>query len=131
MKDFQYEETEEGSGQGSCCSPVISNVYMHYVLVKWFKESIEPRLKGYGGLVVYADDFVACFQYKEEAERFYELLKKRMKRVGMSLEENKTRLIEFGRYAEQRCRKEGKSRKHSHIWALHTTVRKAGTEDSA
>lgn len=108
MKDFQYEETEEGSGQGSCCSPVISNVYMHYVLVKWFKESIEPRLKGYGGLVVYADDFVACFQYKEEAERFYELLKKRMRRVGMSLEENKTRLIEFGRYAEQRCRKEGR-----------------------
>lgn len=108
MKDFQYEETEEGSGQGSVCSPIISNVYMHYVLVKWFKESIEPRLRGYGGLVVYADDFVACFQYKEEAERFYELLKKRMKRVGMSLEENKTRLIEFGRYAEERCRKEGK-----------------------
>lgn len=68
MKDFQYEETEEGSGQGSVCSPIISNVYMHYVLVKWFKESIEPRLRGYGGLVVYADDFVACFQYKEEAE---------------------------------------------------------------
>lgn len=108
MKDFQYEETEEGSGQGSVCSPIISNVYMHYVLVKWFKESIEPRLRGYGGLVVYADDFVACFQYKEEAERFNELLKKRMKRVGMSLEENKTRLIEFGRYAEERCRKEGK-----------------------
>lgn len=108
MKDFQYEETEEGSGQGSVCSPIISNVYMHYVLVKWFKESIEPRLRGYGGLVVYADDFVACFQYKEEAERFNELLKKRMKGVGMSLEENKTRLIEFGRYAEERCRKEGK-----------------------
>lgn len=48
---------------------------MHYVLVWWFKERIEPKLKGYGGLVVYADDFVACFQNKEEAEEFYKHLK--------------------------------------------------------
>lgn len=99
MKDYQYEKTEEGSGQGSVCSPIIANIYMHYVLVWWFKECIQPRLKGYGGLVVYADDFVCCFQYKEEAERFYEQLKSRMEHFGMTLEESKTRLIEFGRYA--------------------------------
>lgn len=108
MKDFQYESTEEGSGQGSCCSPIIANVYMHYVLVWWFKECIKPRLKGYAGLVVYADDFVVSFEYKEEAERFYELLKRRMKRFGMNLEENKTRLIEFGRDAVESRRKIGK-----------------------
>ena len=55
MKDYQYEETGEGSGQGSVCSPVIANIYMHYVLVWWFKEKIVPLMKGYAGLVVYAD----------------------------------------------------------------------------
>ena len=52
MKDYQYEETEEGSGQGSVCSPVIANIYMHYVLVWWFKEKIRPFMKGYSRLVV-------------------------------------------------------------------------------
>lgn len=101
MKDYQYEETEEGSGQGSVCSPVIANIYMHYVLVWWFKEKIRPIMKGYAGLVVYADDFVGCFQYKSDAEMFYEHLKRRMKHFGLKLEESKTRLIEFGRFAER------------------------------
>lgn len=110
IKDFAYEDTEEGSGQGSVCSPILANIYMHYILVWWFEECIVPRLKGYGGLVVYADDFVVCFQYKEEAELFYELLKKRMKIFGLEMEESKTRLIEFGRMAEQnrKARGEGK-----------------------
>jgi len=55
MKDYLFEETEEGSGQGSVCSPIIANIYMHYVLVWWFKEKIQPRLRGFSGLVVYAD----------------------------------------------------------------------------
>ena len=55
MKDFVYEETEEGSGQGSICSPILANIYMHYVLVWWFKERIQPRMRGFAGLVVYAD----------------------------------------------------------------------------
>ena len=108
IENYEYEETEEGSEQGSVCSPVIANIYMHYVLVWWFRERIEPMLKGYGGLVVYADDFVACFQYKEEAEEFYRHLKGRMEHFGMTLEESKTRLIEFGRYAEERCGKKGR-----------------------
>ena len=108
MENYQYEETEKGSGQGSVCSPVIANIYMHYVLVWWFKECIQPKLKGYGGLIVYADDFVACFQYKEEAEEFYKHLKNRMEHFGMTLEENKSSLIEFGRYAEKKCKREGR-----------------------
>lgn len=98
----------EGSGQGSVCSPVISCVYMHYVLVWWFKEVITPKLKGYAGIVVYADDFVVTFQYKTDAEWFYEHLKHRMEYFGLSLEEEKSRLIEFGRYAKARCQKLGK-----------------------
>ena len=107
MKEYQYEETEEGSGQGSVCSPIIANIYMHYVLLWWFKERIQPTLRGYAGIIVYADDFVCCFENKEEAEEFYERLKHRMKHFGLELEESKSRLIEFGRYAEEKSRANG------------------------
>lgn len=107
MEDYQCSPTEEGAGQGSVCSPVIANIYMHYVLVWWFNEQIKPWAKGYCGLVVYADDFVVCFQHKEEAEYFYEHLIKRMKHFGLRLEEEKSRLIEFGRYAQENAEKRG------------------------
>ena len=107
MKDFKYEATEEGSGQGSVCSPILANLYMHYVLLWWFKERIQPHMKGYSGIVVYADDFVVCFQYKEDAQRFYGLLKRRMGSFGLTLEEEKSRLIEFGRYAQENCARKG------------------------
>ena len=107
MNNYEFEATEEGSGQGSVCSPIISCIYMHYVLIWWFKEVVTPMLKGYAGLVVYADDFVVTFQYKSDAVWFYEHLKHRMGHFGLSLEEEKSRLIEFGRYAKERCSKSG------------------------
>ena len=107
VEDYQIAEVEEGAGQGSVCSPVLANIYMHYVLVWWFKEIVQPRLSGFSGLVVYADDFVVCFQYKEDAERFYKALKARMATFGLQLEEEKTRLIEFGRFAAEDRRKRG------------------------
>lgn len=105
MEEFDFEETEEGSGQGSVCSPTIANIYMHYVLLWWFKERIQPNLKGFTGIVVYADDFVVTFQHKNEAEWFYNRLKRRMGNFGLQMEEEKTRLIEFGRFAEQNSQK--------------------------
>ena len=107
LNNYEYEATEEGSGQGSVCSPIISCIYMHYVLVWWFKEVVRPKLRGYAGLVVYADDFVVTFQFKSDAEWFYEHLKNRMEHFGLSLEENKSRLIEFGRFAKERSAKQG------------------------
>lgn len=107
MENYRYEATEEGSGQGSVCSPIIANIYMHYVLLWWFKEVIQPNLRGYSGIIVYADDFVVCFQYKEEAERFYERLRHRMKHFGLNLEEEKSRLLEFGRFAQRDAEKRG------------------------
>lgn len=107
MKEYQFEKTEQGSGQGSVCSPIIANIYMHYVLIWWFKEKATLQLAGYGDLIVYADDFVCCFQHKLEAERFYERLKHRMEYFGLKLEEDKSRLIEFGRFAEQNRRRRG------------------------
>lgn len=107
MEDFQFEPTEEGSGQGSVCSPVIANIYMHYVLAWWFEEKIKSNMRGYCDLIIYADDFVATFQYKSEAEEFYERLKRRMGYFGLSLEEEKSRLIEFGRYARENGARRG------------------------
>ena len=121
IEDFQCEESEEESGQGSVCSPVIANIYMRYVLVWWFKEKIQPNLKGFSGLVVYADDFVCCFQYKAEAEQFYRRLSKRMENFGLELEMSKSRLIEFGRYAEEnrKCRGEGKPETFTFLGLTH------------
>ena len=110
MKDYVFEETEEGSGQGSVCSPILANIYMHYVLVWWFKEKVQPKARGFCGLVVYADDFVVCFQYKDEAELFYKKLGDRMEHFGLNLEKEKSRLIKFGKYAE-RDMKNWKNRK--------------------
>ena len=74
---------------------------MHYVLLWWFKERIQPTLRGFAGIVVYADDFVVTFEHKDEAECFYNRLKRRMGYFGLQMEEEKSRLIEFGRFAEQ------------------------------
>ena len=121
MKDYLFEETEEGSGQGSVCSPIIANIYMHYVLVWWFKEKIQPRLRGFSGLVVYADDFVVCFQHRSEAKIFYEHLKKRMAFFGLEMEESKTRLINFGRFAtiNRRDKGEGKPETFTFLGFTH------------
>lgn len=108
LKDGEFYTDDFGAGQGSVCSPIIANIYMHYVLVWWFNERIKPLMKGYCDVIVYADDFVCCFQYKEEAEAFCELLKKRMNNFGLSLEEDKTRLICFGRFSEENFAKIGK-----------------------
>ncbi len=77
------------------------------MLVWWFKERYSPLIKGYAGLVVYADDFVVCFQHKNEAEEFLKHLRNRMVHYGPRLQEEKTRLIEFGRFAEGNARRRG------------------------
>jgi len=80
------------------------------VLAWWFEEKIKPDAKGFCDLVIYADDFVICFQYKDEAERFYERLKRRMGNFGLNLEEEKSRLIEFGRFASENRKKRGQGK---------------------
>ena len=110
MKDFQWEPSLTGSGQGSVCSPVIANIYMYYVLAWWFEMNVRPFMRGNSGLVIYADDFVACFQYKDEAEKFYRALIRRLGRFGLSLAEEKSRLIEFGWFAEENRRKRGEGK---------------------
>jgi group II intron reverse transcriptase/maturase len=109
-EEGKYKETYAGTAQGSGCSPVLANIYMHYVLVLWFYKKVKPQFRGYCDIVIYADDFVCCFQYKKKAEQFYEMLKERFGMFGLKLEESKSRLIEFGRFAEANRKRRGEGK---------------------
>jgi len=107
MADGAYEESEIGTPQGGSISVLLSNLYLHYVLDLWFEKAIKPRLKGECYLIRYIDDFIVCFQYKRDAERFVDVLEKRLSKFSLDLEPNKTRLIEFGKCAERNARARG------------------------
>jgi hypothetical protein len=79
---------------------LLGNVYLHYVLDRWFEREVRPRLKGRSCLIRYADDFIIGFEHREDAERVMAVLGKRMQRYGLSLHPDKTRLLPFGRPAE-------------------------------
>jgi len=100
MEDGKHLEKELGTPQGGCASAILANVYLHYVLDNWFVWEVQKgRFRGEAYLTRYADDFVACFQYKDDAERFYNQLGERLGKFGLSLADEKTRILEFGRYA--------------------------------
>ena len=92
-----YAEPETGTAQGSVLSPMLGNIYLHYVLDVWFEREVKPRLRGEAHLVRYADDFVITFERKDDAERVLEVLGKRMGRFGLTLHPDKTRLLPFRR----------------------------------
>jgi len=87
-----------GTPQGGVISAVLANIYLHYVLDLWFEKVVKPRCKGAVMIMRYADDFVCCFQYKEDAERFYRVLPKRLNKFNLELSAEKTRLIQFTRF---------------------------------
>ena len=99
MEEGKYVETGEGTPQGGILSPVLSNIYLHYVLDLWFERRMKRELSGYAEENRYADDFVICVQRREEGERVLRALRERFAKFGLSLSEEKTRLVEFGRYA--------------------------------
>lgn len=101
LENGEYTKGEIGTPQGSILSPMLANIYMHYVLIKWFNVKIKPKARGYMEIVNYADDLVICFQWKEEAKEIYEKIKKRLEQCQLEFAEEKTRLIEFGRFAKQ------------------------------
>ena len=86
----------------------VSNIYLHYVLDLWFEKVVKPRLKGEAYLIRYIDDFIVCFQFRADAIRFHEVLKERLKKFSLTLEPNKTRLVEFGRFAGRHALEKGK-----------------------
>ncbi len=88
-------EPDEGTAQGSSLSPLLGNIYLHYVLDVWFQNEIQPRLRGRAALVRYADDFVLCFQHEDDADRVWDVLGKRFAKFGLTLHPKKTRRFSF------------------------------------
>ncbi len=111
MIELRFYSTDEGVPQGSCLSPLLANVYLHYVLDQWFEEQVRPRLKGESHIVRYADDFICTFALEEDAKRFQEVLVKRLGRYSLELAQDKTKLIRFGRFATRDSQRAGEGRR--------------------
>ncbi|GIO17531.1 group II intron reverse transcriptase/maturase [Oceanobacillus oncorhynchi subsp. incaldanensis] len=110
MEEGKYYRTESGAPQGGIISPIIGNIYLHYVLDSWFEKKIRKESRGQTYMVRYADDFVCCFQYKSDAEAFYHKLRKRLNKFHLEMAEEKTSIIPFGRFAEEDCKRKKKGK---------------------
>lgn len=96
-----------GTGQGEVISPLLANIYLHYVLDEWLETEVKPRLRGAAYAIRYMDDFVLCFQYREDAERVLQVLPRRFGKYGLTLHPEKTRRLAFGRAALEQAEERG------------------------
>ena len=129
MEDGRWFETKEGTPQGSVISPILANLYLHYALDVWAQAWREKVARGETIIVRYADDAVLGFQHREDAERFLEQLRERLRKFGLELHPDKTRLIEFGRFAAERRKRrgEGKPETFDFLGFTHICGRSHGT----
>jgi group II intron reverse transcriptase/maturase len=107
MEDGSVSYPDEGSPQGGVVSPLLANVYLHYVLDTWFAEEVQPRLTGRAFLIRYADDFVIGFEREDDARRVMEVLPKRFGKYGLTIHPDKTRLVPFQQPAHRRSARGG------------------------
>ena len=121
VEDGKLSETEQGSPQGASLSPLLANVYLHYVLDLWADWWRKRHARGDVIIVRFADDFVVGFQYRDDAEEFQSALRERFAEFSLELHPEKTRLIEFGRYAvpRRKARGEGKPETFSFLGFTH------------
>ena len=109
-EDGQWSRTTVGTPQGSVISPLLANVFLHYVLDLWVNQWRRRHARGEVIIVRYADDFVMGFQHRDDAEQCLRALRKRLAEFGLELHPEKTRLIEFGRFAAERREKRGEGK---------------------
>jgi len=107
IEDGEWSSTQEGTAQGASVSPLLANVFLHYVFDLWADQWRRRNARGDVILVRYADDFLVGFEDREDAERFLADLRERFAGFGLELHPDKTRLIEFGRYAAERRQARG------------------------
>ena len=98
MEGSELKDSDRGTPQGGLISPVLANVYLHYVLDLWFEKAIKPKLRGEAYYVRYADDFLILFQYENEAKGVLEALKRRLGKFSLEVAEDKTRILPIGRF---------------------------------
>lgn len=98
MEGTELRDSDMGTPQGGQISPVLANVYLHYVLDLWFEKAVKPKLRGEAAYVRYADDFLILFQYENEAERVMKALKLRLGKFALEVAEDKTRILPIGRF---------------------------------
>jgi len=107
LEDGTWTQSETGAPQGGSISPLAANLYMHYVFDLWAQRWRRTEARGDMVIVRYLDDFIVGFQHREDAERFLSVLRERLGQFGLTLHPDKTRLLEFGRYAVQNRRERG------------------------
>jgi group II intron reverse transcriptase/maturase len=110
VEQGQWHKTEEGSPQGAVISPILANLYLHYALDLWVEAWRKKRTRGDVIIVRYADDAVLGFERREDAEQFLDQLRERLAKFGLELHPEKTRLIEFGRFAAERRKRRGEGK---------------------
>ena len=120
MNEGEHEPSEIGTPQGGPISVLISNLYLHYALDLWIERVVKPHMQGEVHYVRYLDDFVLCFQHRSDALRFQEVLIKRLAKFSLTIEPSKTRLVEFGRFAQRGAQRYGE--KLSSIYFLGFTL---------
>jgi group II intron reverse transcriptase/maturase len=101
MEDGAYQPSEKGTPQGGIVSPILANIYLHYVLDLWIEKAVKKQSRGYVGMVRYADDFIICVEDEEESQRIVEMLKERFAKFKLELSSEKTKVISFGRKAKR------------------------------
>jgi group II intron reverse transcriptase/maturase len=109
IENGEWSETEKGTPQGAVISPLLANIYLHYVLDQW-TDQWRQQAQGDVIIVRYADDAVLGFQHRNEAEKFLKDLREQLLRYGLELNEDKTRLIRFGRFARQNREERGEGK---------------------
>ncbi len=110
MIEGKVQQTVQGTPQGGIISPILANIYLHYVLDLWFIVKEQAKLTGFAQLIRYADDFVIGVQIKLEAHKILQDIRQRFTQFGLTLAEDKTRILEFGRFAKENINKQGKGK---------------------